>query len=125
MFWKKKKKETITFAEPQVYIPPQCSHKWRDFKWYMTAEYNDGYDTYSIKIIEPYVCIWCGERKDVVLHSITRQGKYQRFAETLKELKQMYGDNIQPRAIIEDQIADQQLVDREYLKIVDNIFPNN
>lgn len=103
-------------------VIPTCDHKWKDFPWYMSGKYYYETRYATLQIIEPYVCIHCKERKDVVLHTITRanysQDDVKAFLDTMNEL---YGEYCKPRPIVEDMINDMQLVDREYLKFAELI----
>ena len=53
--WKRKKKE--------------CQHKYKDFDWYITSNYYIDSHILKVRIIEPYVCIFCGNRIDKELHA--------------------------------------------------------
>ena len=99
--------------------PPPCNHKWQDFPWYMDTFFDDGDGTLDIEIIEPYVCVHCLERKNVVLFKESwSEMKPREIDDTIKHYKQLYADHLQPHAIVEDQIHDMQMVDREYLDIL-------
>jgi hypothetical protein len=126
MFWKKKKQEQ---AQAQAHdeiiqelLKPPCQraggqHKWRDFPAYIE------YDNYSVSIYEPYVCIYCGERKNVRLEHIVWKGgvKPKELQEEIKRMEEQYKDLIKPGAIVEDMVNDAILVDRETLKYWDQI----
>ena len=118
-FWGKKKQKT----QPIVPVKVECSHKWRDFPWYLEGTYDTSWKEYTVNIIEPYVCVWCGKRQDKTLHSITRYGTKKDMQETVSALMDTYGDHIKARAFIENDIADMQLVDREYLRALAIIKP--
>lgn len=114
------KKQTIE-AKP---IEFKCNHKWKDFPWYITALYYEDTHAFDLKIIEPYVCIHCKERKDIVLHSVSRANFSWKQASTLlEECEEKYGEFCQPRPIVEDMIHDMQLVDRQYLEIAESLYP--
>lgn len=98
-------------AEP---VKPPCNHKWKDFDWYLT--YDIIGRSLKYQIYEPYVCIHCKKRKDISLESGTATtSSYKDALETLNIIKERY-PKIKDRAIVEDEINDAQLVDREYLK---------
>ncbi len=107
--------------KPQPESPPKkvCDHKWTDIQdengdcWYMEYDVNDR--TFSYAIYQPYVCIHCKARKDILLENrvITCKRNSEAF-EKLDEVKKQY-PQIRPRAIVEDKINDFQLVDRDYL----------
>lgn len=131
-FWNRKKIEaTVTPNKDMLYGPdlkkPTCAHKYRDFHWYIEGEYRaHSPSMFSIRIIEPYVCVWCGDRKNQILQEITREGTMASKSEMEKVTKSLidtYGDKIQPRAFVEDEINDMQLVDRDYLRALALIHP--
>lgn len=109
MFWKRNK--PTDNAEP---VKHKCDHKWKDFDWYM--DFTIEGKALKYKICEPYVCIHCKLRKDIVLEQYTIWASSNASAwEQVEELRQKY-PKIKGRAIIEDEINDTQLIDREYLK---------
>ena len=119
MGWFKKKQKTE--VKP---IEFTCNHKWRDFPWYIKATYYDSVRRFELQIIEPYVCIHCKERKDVVLHEVVRNNSsWKHVEELLAECEEKYGEHCQSRPVIEDMIHDMQLVDRQYLKIAESLYP--
>lgn len=102
----------------------KCNHKWKDFPWYITAFYYEDTNAFDLKIIEPYVCIHCKERKDVVLHSVSRANfSWKQASKLLEECEEKYGEFCQPRPIVEDMIHDMQLIDRQYLEIAESLYP--
>lgn len=120
LFGKKKKQESVSIT---LAPPKECEHKFSDFPWFLDVSverdcsyYHLRYN-YTIKVIEPYVCIFCKERKDVILDVFRGVGVcYDDFSAKLKAVTKQYEDHLQNRAVIEDMISDMQLVDREYLK---------
>lgn len=126
MFGRKKKQEQERAQAHEELIKellkPPCqraggSHKWRDFPAYIE------YDSYSVTIYEPYVCIYCGQRKNVKLEQVSWSGGVKR-SERQKEIDRMeeqYKDLIKPNAIVEDMVNDAIMVDRETLKYWDQI----
>ena len=131
-FWNRKKIETtVNPNKDMLYGPdlkkPVCAHKYRDFHWYIEGEYRaHPPGMFSIRIIEPYVCVWCGDRKNQVLQEIVREGNMaskSEMVEVTKSLMDTYGDKIRPRAFVEDEINDMQLVDRDYLRALALIHP--
>ncbi len=61
-FWDRKKKK-----DEQPLMPPPCRHRWKDFPWYINAEYFSGVDRFEFRVYEPYVCIYCKERQDKLI----------------------------------------------------------
>ena len=112
--WPFKKKKPLH----SVVEPPPCKHKWQDFPWIMRFYYDYGQRKLHIKIIEPYVCIYCKKRKDKVLledwYTNTGEKEIDRL---MDEYRAKYKDHAEPEAIVEDKINDFQLVDREWLEI--------
>ena len=105
-------------------IAIKCEHKWQDFPWYMQAIYSADTREFEIKLIEPYVCVHCKKRKDVVLHRIERANySWDEAKELVDECWEKYGQYCKDRPIIEDMINDMQLVDRQYLEILKNLHP--
>lgn len=114
MFGRKKKSTQSQLPNQPVVLP--CNHKWEDFDWYINFSVNG--KTLEYAIFEPYVCIHCKERKDVILEgttSITASSNEAAWSE-LEKIKSRY-PKIKDRAIVEDEINDAQLVDREYIRI--------
>ena len=106
------------------HLTPQssnCQHKFQDFPWYIEFNiYTGNYQSQNrltYKIIEPYVCIYCGERRDIVLEQreITGYSKSD-MTKTIDNVREIYADRIKPKPIIEDMINDLKLVDVEHLK---------
>ena len=105
--------------KPKLIDPPPCKHKWQDFPWIFTYVYDTrpGGGLY-ITITEPYVCIYCKKRKNVVLLEETYHGIGKKeMLQIIRDKQEEYKDHIKPEAIVEDMINDFQLVDREWLKI--------
>ena len=108
-------------SEKKVNVPPvrECSHKYKDFPWYTDGTYNYETKVLDVSVIEPYVCIHCGHRKNVVLDHFCR------FFEEFEEAENFYNDfqdgkyanMIEKKAIVEDMINDMVLVDRQYIEI--------
>lgn len=103
-FFKKKNK-------PQV-----CNHKWKDFPWYALWGREDG--RYYFKVFEPYVCIKCKERRDELLMRMNFEKSKDRDEE-LKKLHEKYKGKILDLVEVEDMVKDEQLVDREYLSLLE------
>lgn len=105
------------------YVPPattkrECEHKYRDFSWYTEGSYNVDTRTLTAKIVEPYVCIHCGHRKDVQLKEVTRFPlSYEESLEEFDKFKEPYEEQLKDKAFVEDEIHDMMLVDQQYLEI--------
>ena len=116
MFFGKRKKEIQT-----------CNHKWKDFPWYIViGEYDTSkypYDDlrYTIRVKEPYVCIKCKKRRDELLYSYECDSKDYRDKK-VEELRSQYSDKIKPIVEVEDMVLDEQLVDRDYLKLIEQYY---
>lgn len=96
--------------------PPPCKHKYQDFPWYVESTYYMNSNTWVARIFEPYVCVHCKHRKNVLLQELTRIGDLEKTDKWLADLMTEYSEHIQPRPIVEDMIADMQLVDRQWLE---------
>ena len=118
LFRKSKPTPVPTFV-PSPPIEKKCKHKFQDFPWYIEGITNaDGYgrEYYTLTIKEPYVCIYCGERKDKVLWEIQHYGSEKDGMKAIHDLREKFKDHIRHKAEIEDMINDMKLVDVEYLK---------
>lgn len=119
MAWFKRKTQ-----EPQVPSIPPCRHIWKDFPWYVNtsaSRVDFGWNV-KISVYEPYVCVLCKERKDVLLVEGVALGYTVQEAEReVKERLEEFKDKIAPRAVIEDEINDMILVDRQKLEIYENL----
>ena len=111
-------------AEIEFVIPePVHTHVWKDMPWYMNVHFHSGNKTAGYEIIEPYVCITCGERKNIKLEgeeytSINRDEREKLFA----EIRKQYDKYLQPRAIVEDMIANLILIkDVNHLNMIERI----
>ena len=123
----KKKKQAVA-----PFTPEPCDHKYREFDWYKKVvlhithrENDENYGNLTVEIYKPYVCIHCKHRKDILLDKITRL--HLSWSDTLKfddKLENDYPGRFKPQAVIESEIADFQLIDREYLKAAHELFPD-
>lgn len=121
-FWNKKKKpiETVTLSEP---IKPPCFHTWIDFPWFIRhnwTPYNYGDKGIStLSVYEPYICVHCKERKDVLLCQETEDAiSAKRHWEKLREWEEKYKDHAKPRPVVEDMINDAIYIDKGKVAIV-------
>ena len=95
---------------------PKHKHIWKDMPWYMDVYYSGTNRTASYKIIEPYVCITCGERKNITLERNTWENIDSDIREKYyKEIEEKYAQYLKPIAVVEDMINDIQLVKDPHL----------
>ena len=92
-------------------ISPKHEHTYKDFPWYMEIEYDGGEHKAAYKIIEPYVCIICGDRINKTLEgenwsSISAEGREKEYA----KVRNRYKKYLKPRAVVEDMINNVLLV---------------
>ena len=118
----RKKDKHIPQYQP-VFPEIKHEHTWKDLPWYMEIEYSGTNHTAKYEIIEPYICITCGERKNVVLERNTWQNiSSTDREEKYKEIYKRYKKYLKPRAVVEDMINNILLVkDPEHLEMVENI----
>lgn len=111
--------------KPELILePPPCPHTFKDFPWYMTSSWNEkGKFELVLKLMEPYVCVHCGERKDIQLVTTTINNiKLNQVKDAEKEFLQEFGNGeVRPISVVEDMIHDAIFVDREKLSIVNKI----
>lgn len=116
--WPFSKRKKVEEA-PKVIEPRPCQHKYKDFPWYAEGKYDYNTKVLDVSVKEPYVCIHCGHRKDVVLDHFSRIfddfAEAEKFYEDFQDSK--YTGKIQPRIVVEDMINDMVLVDQQYLDI--------
>lgn len=114
---KKDKQEEITIPE----IPHE--HTWKDMPWYMTEKYSEKQKTAEYEIVEPFICITCGSRQNVVLESqyyagLEREDRKRIF----NEVKKTYKQYLKPRAVVEDMINNILLVkDAHHLAMLEKM----
>lgn len=118
-FFNRKKKKEEEFKLPE--IPHE--HCWKDFPWYMETEYNGTERTAYYRIIEPYVCITCGQRKDVCLEQQRWSGiSAEAREESYTKIRRRYKKYLKPKAIVEDMINNVLLVKSpSYLNMVEEM----
>ncbi len=108
----------LNFHENVLYIMDpvnnECSpHKWKDYKWILECDVNGDIMEYSI--VEPYVCVKCGKRKNVKLQTGKISLANRTLESVIMSLNEVYPE-IKPTAEVENAINDDIHVDREYLK---------
>ena len=114
-FSKKKKKDTV--------FQMAHTHTWKDMPWYMDVRYNGENKTAGYEIIEPYICVTCGERKNIRLESedwsnISAQERERIYS----KIRNRYKKYLKPRAVVEDMINNILLVkDPDYLDMVEEM----
>ena len=117
LFSKKKKQKELIIPN----IPHE--HTWKDMPWYMEVRYNGENKTAGYEIIEPYICVTCGERKNVRLESedwsnISAQEREKIYS----KIHNRYKKYLKPRAVVEDMINNILLVkDPDYLDMVEEM----
>ena len=114
---RKKKQENTQFEIPE--IPHE--HVWKDMPWYMEVGYSGSDKTASYQIVEPYICILCGERQNKILEkeSWTHIDVESREKE-YSVVRKRYRKYLRPRAVVEDMINNILLVkDPDYLDTVE------
>lgn len=119
--WPWMRKEPKEPAEP-VISEVKCPHTYKDFPWYMESQYDRGTCVLHFKIIEPYVCLHCGDRQNIILE------KGDRYVTTYKEacsvtdfIYDQHKDDLRQKAVVEDMIHDAIYVDREKLDILERL----
>lgn len=130
-FWNRKPdpspSQNLPIMSAEEVKQSRCAHKYRDFHWYIEGECQiHPVRKFKIQIIEPYVCVWCGNRKNMILQTVSREGDLaseKAMIEATKSLLNTYEDKIRPRAYVEDEINDMQLVDRDYLRALALLHP--
>lgn len=115
----RKKKQTI---EKSYEIPTLVhEHVWKDMPWYMVVRYNGENRTAGYSIIEPYICVTCGERKNTTLEeedwsNINAEWREKKF----NAVRKRYRKYLKPKAVVEDMINNILMVkDPEYLDMVE------
>ena len=117
MFFSKKKKK----EEKSNNYTKTCNHKWKDFPWYIDSTWCAD-QTFDLTIIEPYVCIFCKERKNVELFNVHKVCFSAKDAdEYIVDIEEKYKDYLGDEVKINDMINDMQLVDREYLDLYNKV----
>lgn len=117
LFSKKKKQKELIIPN----IPHE--HTWKDMPWYMEVRYNGENKTAGYEIIEPYICVACGERKNIRLESedwsnISAQEREKIYS----KIRNRYKKYLKPRAVVEDMINNILLVkDPDYLDMVEEM----
>ena len=102
---------------------PVCNHKYKDFPWFYEARYNTSTRELTFKVWEPFVCIHCKERINRLLYE--RNSHYKTYEEAddyVTQFREKYADRMEEEVVVEDMIADMQLVDRDYLLIAETLL---
>ena len=114
------RKSKVEEVKPQK---PVCNHKYKDFPWFYVARYNTSTRELTFKVWEPFVCIHCKERINRLLYE--RNSHYKSYEEAddyVTQFREKYADRMEEEVIVEDMIADMQLVDRDYLLIAETLL---
>lgn len=120
-FTKSKTKSNPEINSSQITTKTECEHKFQDFPWYIESNIITGnyqnQNRLTYRIIEPYVCIYCGKRQDVVLEQREISGYSKSSMQAiLDKVQETYYERIKPKPIVEDMINDLKMVDVEHLK---------
>lgn len=114
------RKSKVEEVKPQK---PVCNHKYKDFPWFYEARYNTSTRELDFKVWEPFVCIHCKERINKLLYE--RNSHYKTYEEAddyVTQFREKYADRMEEEVVVEDMIADMQLVDRDYLLIAETLL---
>jgi hypothetical protein len=114
------RKSKVEEVKPQK---PVCNHKYKDFPWFYEARYNTSTRELTFKVWEPFVCIHCKERINRLLYE--RNSHYKTYEEAddyVTKFREKYADRMEEEVVVEDMIADMQLVDRDYLLIAETLL---
>ena len=114
------RKSKVEEVKPQK---PVCNHKYKDFPWFYEARYNTSTRELTFKVWEPFVCIHCKERINRLLYE--RNSHYKTYEEAddyVTQFREKYADRMEEEVVVEDMIADMQLVDRNYLLIAETLL---
>lgn len=117
--------EEEKFWEEMTKLPCQRKgghHEWRDFPPILDYSWRGQSGDSVISIKEHYVCIYCHKIETKTLLERTYTGYDQDyFFDVIKELKKEYKELLKPQAIVADMINDAIMVDRQKLKIWDQL----
>ena len=118
-----RKKDTPIPQYQPVFPEIKHEHTWKDMPWYMEISYNTSNKTASYEIIEPYICVTCGERKDKILEKTSWTGiSVKERDEEYEKVRKLYSKYLKPKAVVEDMINNILLVkDPEHLEMVENM----
>lgn len=107
IFNRKKKEEEV----PTPTFEFKHEHTFKDFPWYMETGYDGSVHTAEYRIIEPYVCITCGERINKVLEKNSWNGiSVEAREKEFNKARNRYKKYLKPRAVVEDMINNVLLV---------------
>ena len=91
---------------------------WRDYPWYIETSYDHDDRSVTYDVVENYVCVLCKERKRVVLQHGRGCGlSFNEARDLVTSIAAEFASHLESKAIVEDMIHDDMLVDRERLKI--------
>lgn len=121
-FTKNKNKNLVALdknleLESPITTKEKCNHKYQDFPPFILYDWSDGHPgTYSIRIIESYVCPYCKERIDKTLEEFrgNSSNAEKDAKEIINDLKKKHPE-IRQKFEVEDMINDFILVDKEYM----------
>ena len=111
MWWFKKKNKKQEQEQRLTIQAPPHEHTWKDMPWFLQYEYDGGQSKAEYTVIEPYVCITCGQRKNVELESRNLTGvSYEEGMKFIENVEKKYHKYLKPRAVVEDMINNILLV---------------
>ena len=86
-------------------------HTWKDMPWYIERTFDASENIGECKIIEPYICIVCGARKDVTLETYVWKDLHVAQRDLrVQAIMEKYKDYLRPKAVVEDMIHNILLV---------------
>ena len=117
---KKKIEDTKEIIIPEL----PHTHTWKDMPWYMNTTYSECDKSANYEIYEPYICITCGERKNVLLEERHWKGlTSEQREEFYQKVRARYKKYLKPRAIVEDMINNIILVkDAQRLNMIEKMY---
>lgn len=97
-----------------------CEHKWKGFPMYINTLVDDSDEDYPFlnQIRTKYVCVKCKDFREETL--ATRIFHTEKEADdACEELYREYPDKIMEEFIVNAMVLDEQLLDREYLDVIE------
>lgn len=101
-------------------LPKGCEHKWKGFPLFVDQFYDGSDDEFpwTMRVNTKYVCVKCKDVREELLDTY-----YYRTEEEMdraySEFKRECPDRFQPTFIVNAMVFDEQLLDREYLDVIE------